>query len=356
MNKKVISIFNNKGGVGKTNIVWNLGVSLADKGKKVLLIDFDPQCNLSIAVVGYDEFEGCLKTSNQLPFGNTIRSYIQPYSQGQDNTDICLRNPKYKNKQWNNIDIVPCDFWLNRFADYLNVGSDVNSGNGIHRFLVIENLIKLIEKEKNIAYDYVLIDLAPSFNTLVRLALYCSDYFLVPCTADLFSAYCVGLIGEVLPSFIDDWIQGRNRYSKLNPHDTFISKKGQPKFGGWIFNGFDTRVKKGKGIDEIAADKALFNKIIESVKHNLLPKLNKEINSYQCVPNFVNEQPVAKIEDLNTIASDSIVQNIPITYLVGERPTREMHSGSWSPSQKNLMSRMSKEYNSLADYIIKNFK
>jgi cellulose biosynthesis protein BcsQ len=355
MNKKVISIFNNKGGVGKTNIVWNLGVSLSDKGKKILLIDFDPQCNLSIAVIGYEEFENCLKTSNQLPFGNTIRSYIQPYSQGQDNTQICLEKPRYRNEQWNNIDIIPGDFWLNRFADYLNVGSDVNSGNGIHRFLVIESLINRIEQQRNINYDYVLVDLAPSFNTLVRLALYCSDYFLVPCTADLFSAYCVGLIGEVLPSFIDDWIQGKNRYSKLNPHDNFVSTKGQPKFGGWIFNGFDTRVKKGK-IDEIAADKALFNKIKQSVAHNLLPKLNNGINDYQCVPSFVSEQPVAKIEDLNTIASDSIVQNIPIKYLSGERPTREIHSGSWSQGQKNLMSNMSKEYSFLADYIIQNFK
>lgn len=47
MDGRVISIFNNKGGVGKTNIIWNVGISLADKGKKVLFIDFDPQCNLS---------------------------------------------------------------------------------------------------------------------------------------------------------------------------------------------------------------------------------------------------------------------------------------------------------------------
>ena len=44
---QVISIFNNKGGVGKTTLVWNVADTLARKGKRVLMVDFDPQCNLS---------------------------------------------------------------------------------------------------------------------------------------------------------------------------------------------------------------------------------------------------------------------------------------------------------------------
>ena len=47
-----ISMFNNKGGVGKTTLTWNIADALAEKGKKVLLVDFDPQCNLSIAMLG----------------------------------------------------------------------------------------------------------------------------------------------------------------------------------------------------------------------------------------------------------------------------------------------------------------
>ncbi|MFN6515975.1 MAG: ParA family protein [Nostoc sp. CreGUA01] len=48
---KIISIFNNKGGVGKTTILWNLADAIARKEKRVLMIDFDPQCNLSLAVL-----------------------------------------------------------------------------------------------------------------------------------------------------------------------------------------------------------------------------------------------------------------------------------------------------------------
>lgn len=69
MPTKTISIFNNKGGVGKTNLLWNVGHSLALLDKSVLLIDFDPQCNLSLAVLGVETFTGTLPTQN-LPYGD----------------------------------------------------------------------------------------------------------------------------------------------------------------------------------------------------------------------------------------------------------------------------------------------
>src|SRR5271166_655729 len=62
---KIISVFNNKGGVGKSTICWNLGDALGQKSKKVLLIDFDPQCNLSLAMLGDQKFVEVLPNSHQ---------------------------------------------------------------------------------------------------------------------------------------------------------------------------------------------------------------------------------------------------------------------------------------------------
>jgi len=351
---KVIALFNNKGGVGKTTTIWNLATSLAERGKKVLAIDFDPQCNLSIAALGDEEFAKYLESSRELPYGKTIRAFALPYIQQSAPGNPYIAKPKHNKND--NLDIVPGDFWLNNFSDILNVGTDVIGGAGLYRFLMPSSLIEAVEREFNKNYDFALIDLPPSFNTLVRAALYSSDYFLVPCTPDLFSAYCVGLIGQVLPQFIEDWEQGKQRYLESNSYDTVIPDKGQPKFGGWIFNGFDTRRKTRS--DEIAktgADQAQFIKVQNSIENILIPKL-KEIKAYSAIPDFVTKEPIASIEDLNVMAPDSIVQNTPIKYLSEAQPTREnVLSGSWSPNQRKLMKKMDKQYDELATLMIEKF-
>ena len=346
---KTISVFNNKGGVGKTTIIWNLAVSLADKNKNILLIDFDPQCNLSIACIGDSEFANLLSSSDEFPFGKTIKAFAFPYIHQNRYGEVYTVDPKKKCKN-GVLHIVPGDFWLNNLSDILNVGNDVVNGAGLYRFILPTLITQRAEKENNITYDYVLIDLPPSFNTLVRASLYCSDYFIVPCTPDLFSAYCVGLIGEVLPNFVTDWELGYNRYLENNVRDEILKSKGKPRFGGWVFNGFDTRKQK-----EVGADALHHLTIEESINNKLINNLRK-IESYDTVPNFVTEKSVANVEDLNVMASDSIFQNIPISYLSEASPSDKIgNRRQWATNQIDLMNKMVGEYKKLADYIIANF-
>lgn len=348
-----ISVFNNKGGVGKTSIVWNLAVSLADKDKKVLLIDFDPQCNLSIACLGDEEFSLLLDSTDEHPFGKTIKAFALPYIQQNRMGKVYTFEPKAPTSM-GTLHIAPGDFWLNTFSDILNVGTDVISGSGLYRFILPELIAQEAGANNNIEYDYVLIDLPPSFNTLVRSALYCSDFFLVPCTPDLFSAYCVGLIGEMLPSFIRDWQQGKERYLEGNPRDNNIGLKGVPKFGGWIFNGFDTRKRNGIK-QEVGADAEHHKSISNSIQNKLIKQL-QTINAYDAVPDFIEIEPIAGIEDLNVMAPDSIIQNVPIKYLSQHRPTNALRGrGTWATNQIDLMKEMSDEYDQLAQYVIDNF-
>ncbi|QDY42996.1 ParA family protein [Candidatus Pantoea soli] len=350
-----LSLFNNKGGVGKTTLTWNLSVSLAAKGKSVLLIDFDPQCNLSIATLSDQRFANLLRTNAQIPFGQTIRAFGQPYIQ-QNKTEVIINTPKHPMPQGSgHLDIVAGDFWLNNLSDTLSVGTDLIAGTSVYRFLMPYLISSAAEQATGKEYDYVLIDLPPSFNTLVRSALYCSDYFIVPCTADMFSAYCIGLIGEMLPKFVTDWEQGVARYLSGNPHDPVLPLKGKPKFAGWVFNGFDMRKKQGATVaTEVGADLAHRNVISSAVQNALLPSL-QSINSYNAVPAFVTNAPVAKVEDMNVMAPDSIIQSVPLKYLKTVRPTQHvLVRGQWAKNQLDLMDKMDAEHDKLADHVIAN--
>lgn len=349
-----LSLFNNKGGVGKTTLTWNLSVSLAEQGKNVLLIDFDPQCNLSIATLGDAGFSRLLNPNPTQPFGQTIRAFGQPYIQQNLPPEVFAVLPKHP-VQHGNLHIIPGDFWLNNLSDTLSVGTDLIAGTSIYRFLMPHLISIGAQNRYSIQYDYVLLDLPPSFNTLVRSALYCSDYFLVPCTADMFSAYCIGLIGEMLPLFAQDWKQGTSRYFSGSYVDPVLQAKGQPKFAGWIFNGFDMKKKVGASVaTEVGADLAHREKISQAVVNKLLPPL-RNIQSYNAVPNFVSHEPAAKIEDLNVMAPDSLIQNVPLKYLDQYRPTRDvLVRGRWAPNQLRLMHNMDAEHDRLATYVINN--
>lgn len=342
---KVISIFNNKGGVGKTTILWNLGHALGESGKKVLLIDFDPQCNLSISILGSESFRDILPTQNR-PYGTCIRAYLQRFLQGNGGEEIFLHKGELTS---NNTSIVAGDFWLNVYADALSVGNDLLAGTGISRFVIHQKIIEEAEKQAGHSFDYTLIDLPPSFNNLVRSALYCSDYFLVPCTSDDYSEYCVGLIGEMLPNFIEDWEQGMKKFTQSNPHFSGYEKFGNPKFAGWIFNGFDKRNNQ-----PVAADRIYREKIEHAVAKNLVEKTREKITTYNPIANNL-EGPFecCDFEDMNVLIQNSIQKSCPVAELESIKPVRNITSqGGWASNQRNQIRELTKKFSQLANHVV----
>ncbi len=151
---KIVSIANQKGGVGKTTTTLNLGVALAMQDKSVLLIDLDPQANLS----KYAGFQ-----NDDMP---TISNMIMGQVGMGMRIDIrnCIRT-----SETNNIDYIPSDINL--------ANADLYLAGVLSR----ETLLKRILNNDTIkAYDYVIIDCNPSLGILLMNALTASNGIIIP--------------------------------------------------------------------------------------------------------------------------------------------------------------------------------
>ncbi len=340
---QVISIFNNKGGVGKTTLVWNVADTLARKGKRVLMVDFDPQCNLSLAVLGDDTFKGKLPTEN-VPYGTTIRAYLQRFLQNTGDFEFFAHTGMHTHPD---AKLVAGDFWVNVYSESLSVGSDLLAGTGIAKYAVLTDMISLANEEeiKNQSkpFDYAIIDLPPSFGSLVRAALYSSNYFIVPCTSDTFSSYCIGLIGNMLPNFFADWESGYKRFRDSNPQITKYDGLGNPKFAGWIFNGYDTLSG-----NYVQADKIHHDNIAASIKTHIIS--NPKIVSATGLP---SNSRIGEIEDMNVLVQNSTWQNAPVSQLEGYNPLKKLQRRlSWSKSQVAQIKLLGGKFEEIADSII----
>lgn len=160
---KVIAIANQKGGVGKTTTTSNLGIGLARKGKKVALIDCDPQGSLT-ASFGYqpEQLNDTLKNI----FENVINEY------GVEPMDTVLQHYEEITKDEEiGIHLIPANIEL--------AGLEVTLVNVTCRELVLREYVDLIRDE----YDYIIIDCAPSLGMLTINALSCADQVLIPVQA-----------------------------------------------------------------------------------------------------------------------------------------------------------------------------
>ena len=359
---KIISVFNNKGGVGKTTICWNLADALGRAGKRVLLIDFDPQCNLSIAMLGEDTFVKTLPTKN-IPYGTTIRSFLQRFLQNTGGEEIFLHQAPNTNE---NVYLLAGDFWLNVYADSLNVGADLLTGTGLARYVALIKIIDNAIKSKNIEFDFAIVDLPPSFGALVRAAFYSSDYYIVPCTSDNFSVYCVGLIGLMVPSFVKDWEVGLNRFKATNPHFSDFDMLGRPVFAGWVFNGFDTarrrrtktEIAAGVDVDEkqmIQADRTMHDRVSKAIVDDLVEPLKSSITSYLPVaPNNATEGfRIGDIEDANVLIQNSLWLSVPIGKLDEHDQVVSLQDRrKWAQNQIEQIEIIRKKFDETAQHII----
>lgn len=173
---KVITLSNQKGGVAKTTSLYNLGAIAAQRGYKVLLIDFDSQASLVISM-GYDP-DG---------FDNTISTLIDDYIT-RKNSKMSIYECIYPGRI-ENLYFIP---------SMIDLATKEMQMNGItSKETILNRILKDIKEE----YDYIFIDTGPSLNNLTINALSASDYVLIPSEAKKLSykaiSYLTNIISDV---------------------------------------------------------------------------------------------------------------------------------------------------------------
>ena len=167
---KVIAIANQKGGVGKTTTAVNLGVALANTGKRVLCIDCDPQSSLS---------RSCQISDDPDSLDVTLSELMEYEMTGEDKDYILINNAI---KQFESIDLIPSNISLS--------GTETALFNCMSRESVLKRTIEPLRKN----YDIILIDCMPSLGMMTINALVAADSVIIPCEPSFLSVKGLDLL------------------------------------------------------------------------------------------------------------------------------------------------------------------
>lgn len=331
---KIISFFNHKGGVCKTTTVFHLGWMLSQKGKRVLMVDTDSQCNLTLTVIGDQEYESF---SSAQP-DNNIKSCLDI---AFDSKPELIKAPNCVNvKEMDALYLLPGSFDITEFEVQLGVSFQLSNS-----FSTLKNLpgsfYFLFQKcAEKLNIDYILVDLNPSLSSINQGLLSSSDYFVLPASPDYFSQMAIKSMARILPQWERWAIEARKMFSS----STYPLPNIKPKFLGYTINDFTIRNKQ-----PAAAFGQIIDKIDNTVNSILYPALTNvdmtiELSNYQD-----NSLCLAKISNFQTLQAKYQEFGVPVFALTDKQIGS---SGVVLEGQQTKRDEFNTIFSDLADKII----
>jgi len=205
MSVPVIAFFNNKGGVGKTTLVYHLSWAFADLDQNVLAVDLDPQANLTSSFLDEDRLEELWPDG---PHEKTVYGCVEPLVRGIGD----ILDEPYIIDIDQRLHLLPGDLDLARFEDELSRQWPLCLDKDERAFRVISAFWRMMQNAAQATgTELILVDLGPNLGAINRSVLVSSDFLVVPLTPDLFSLQGLRNIGPTVREWRKEWEERRNR-------------------------------------------------------------------------------------------------------------------------------------------------
>jgi chromosome partitioning protein len=257
---KLLAFFNHKGGVSKSTTTFNLGWMLAERGHRVLMVDADPQCNLTGMVLSFSgdrEFEDFYQNNA----GANIYEGVRPAFAGSPEK---LGPVAVHATQRDGLFLLAGHVDVATFEPELAMAHKLQSALPILQNLpgALGHVIRATAQAE--ACDYVLIDMSPSIGALNQNLLMQSDYFIVPTSPDYFCLLAIQSLARILPR----WAQNAAELRIQQGGVAYKIPDANPKFVGMVTQRY--RPRDGR---PAAAFQRWIDVIVERVGDSLLPAL-----------------------------------------------------------------------------------
>ena len=218
---KSIAVFNNKGGVGKTSLVYHLAWMYANLDYNVLVADLDPQANLTTMFLSEEELEPLWEASNA-----TVYASLEPLMAGTgDATMPQLVVPT------TGLSLVAGDLRLSNAEDELSSQWPACLDGRERAFRVLSAIWRSLRlAAAHVSADLVLLDVGPNLGALNRAALVAADYVVVPVAPDLYSLQGLRNLGPTLHRWRGEWTDRRRR----NPIEALPMPQGAMEPVGYV--------------------------------------------------------------------------------------------------------------------------
>lgn len=204
MNTPVIAFFNNKGGVGKTSLVYHLAYMFSDRGLRVVAADLDPQSNLTSAFLDEERLESLFPQDGGI---QTIFDCLKPFKRGIGD----IASPRLEAIDAR-LALIVGDMALSTFEDQLSEVWPKCLDRDERAFRITSAFWRILQHgASSHQADVVLIDLGPNLGAINRAALIASDYVVIPLGPDLFSLQGLRNLGPVLRRWRGEWTERVNK-------------------------------------------------------------------------------------------------------------------------------------------------